>query len=274
MLGSKKTVIVSGATGFIGGHIVEQLQKMSYKVIAPVRNIDLAKQKPFLKNVELVHIYHLQEIEKISQGDCFIHCAWGEIDDVYSSNHLKVYLPEHYSLLKRLIQEEKYKKIIVLGSCFEYGKQYGPMKASAETKPNTPYAKAKDQLHRELRALNKVGDVELIWARIFYTYGPRQPSKTIIAQFDKALECKKDVFNMSFGEQLLDYLPVEKVAENIVNLLTAKNGVYNICSGAPKSVRRILEERMISKNQFIKLNLGHFPYRADDSLAIWGDEIV
>ena len=267
---SQMAVVVSGATGFIGSHVVDQLQKIDCKVIVPVRNIELAKQQEFLKDAELVHVNNLIEIGKI-KGDNFIHCAWGDVGDVCSSNHLEIYLPEHYYLLKKIIQDQQYKKIIVLGTCFEYGKQYGPMRASTETKPNTPYAKAKDQLHLRLRALKEVEDIDLIWARIFYTYGPRQPSKALIAQFDNALECKEKVFNMSLGEQLLDYLPVEIVAKNIIDLLYARDGVYNICSGTPKSVRRLLEERMISKNQFIKLNLGYFPYRADDSIAIWGD---
>lgn len=272
MLESKKVVVVSGATGFIGSHIVEKLQKIGCKVITPVRNIEIAAQQSFLKDAELVHVNNLIEIGKI-KGDYFIHCAWGDVGDVYSENHLEIYLPENYYFLKNLIKDRWYKKIIVLGTCFEYGKQYGPMRASAETKPNTPYAKAKDKLHRQLRALKKGGDVDLIWARIFYTYGPRQPSRTLIAQFDNALEYQEEVFNMSFGEQLLDYLPVELVANDIINLLSARDGVYNICSGTPKSVRRLLEERMISKNKYISLNLGYFSYRTDDSIAIWGDKM-
>ena len=273
MLGSKLAIVVSGATGFIGSHVVECLHQMGHKVIAPVRNIERAKQQPFLKMAELIQINNLEEIVEISEGDCFIHCAWDNVHDVRSDSHLEVCLPEHYLLLKKLIQGQKYAKILVLGTCYEYGKQYGPMKVDAETKPNTPYGKAKDELHKKLRKLDKANNIDLIWARIFYTYGPRQPSKTLISQFDNALERQDEFFNMSFGEQLLDYLPVELVAKQIFDLISSKDGVYNICSGNPKSVRRMLEERMVSKNKFIKLNLGYFPYRADDSFAIWGENI-
>lgn len=271
---SSKTVVVSGATGFIGGHVVELLQQLGYKILAPVRNIDHAKRCPFLKGSELIHIKSLQEINKICKSDYFIHCAWGDVGDIFSQNHLKMHLPEHYLLLKSLIEDQSYKKIIVLGTCFEYGKQYGPMKSNAETRPNTPYAIAKDLLHRKLRSLKNTGNIDLIWARIFYTYGPRQPQKTLIAQFDNAIENEEETFNMSYGEQLLDYLPVELVAKSVIDLFSAKAGVYNIGSGAPKSVRRLLEERMADKNQMIKLNLGYFPYRADDSIAIWADDVV
>ena len=80
------------------------------------------------------------------------------------------------------------------------------------------------------------------------------------------------VFNMSLGEQLLDYLSVEKVAEYLTTLVNYKNGIFNVCKGEPISLRRFLENRMSEKGKFIKLNLGYYDYRKQDSIAIWGDK--
>jgi dTDP-6-deoxy-L-talose 4-dehydrogenase (NAD+) len=76
---------------------------------------------------------------------------------------------------------------------------------------------------------------------------------------------------MSYGEQLLDYLPINIAVKKIYNILKYKNGIFNISSGSPISLRRLLENIMIKKKKKIKLNLGYYNYRKKDSLAIWGD---
>ena len=142
----------------------------------------------------------------------------------------------------------------------------------SNTTPNTPYALAKDTLHRSLRLLQNEFDFSLIWARLFYMYGDGQNEESIIPLFDKALERNDSVFNMSPGEQLLDYLSVEKVAEYLTILVNCKNGIFNVCKGEPISLRRLLENRMKQKEKYIKLNFGYYDYRKQDSLAIWGDK--
>ena len=152
--------------------------------------------------------------------------------------------------------------------------QYGPLYASTKTKPNTPYAKSKDLLHKNLLKLKSKINFDLIWTRIFYIYGNGQNPKTVMGLFDKALNENKKKFNMSFGEQLHDYLPAERVAEQIVKLLKYNNGIFNICSGKPISLRRLLETRMKQKNKKIKLNLGCYNYRKYESIANWGGDHI
>ena len=66
-----------------------------------------------------------------------------------------------------------------------------------------------------------------------------------------ALERDDKIFNMSGGEQLRDYLPVEKVAEYIVkiSLQDKINGVINCCSGKPISIRKLVENYIIETNK-------------------------
>jgi dTDP-6-deoxy-L-talose 4-dehydrogenase (NAD+) len=77
---------------------------------------------------------------------------------------------------------------------------------------------------------------------------------------------------MSGGEQLRDYLPVEDVANHIVNLVEhgELDGIYNSCSGDPISVRRLVERRIREKGSNIELNLGHYPYPDYEPMAFWG----
>ena len=104
-------------------------------------------------------------------------------------------------------------------------------------------------------------------------YGPGQNPNSILSQLDIAIESGKTVFNMSGGEQLRDYLPIEKVAKILVSIVNRrqKHGIIHCCSGEPISIRRLVEEHLQKRNASIKLNLGYYPYPDYEPMAFWGD---
>ena len=105
--------------------------------------------------------------------------------------------------------------------------QSGPLKEDLETKPDNPYGLAKDSLRKFLEHLQNNTDFNLKWIRLFYLYGKGQGPNSILSQLASALERGDKSFNMSYGEQLRDYLPVEKVAEYLVKILLQEkvNGI-------------------------------------------------
>jgi len=266
-----KNVIVTGASGFVGMHVVSKLIEDGHDVISLVRNVEKAKNIDQLKSSKIIE-FDISSNSKIFFADkdsYLIHCAWDHVRDNLNFIHLEQHFGVHLMFLKKLV-DIGIQKIIVTGSCYEYGLQYGPVDEKELTKPNTPYAIAKDTLHKSLSFLTQDKKTDLLWCRLFYNYGYGQDPKSIISLFDKAIQRGDKHFNMSFGEQLLDYLSVSETATQLVSLLKEDRGVFNICSGKPISLRRFLEKRMQEKKKFIKLKLGHFPYRKQDSIAIWG----
>ncbi|MCK4859475.1 MAG: NAD-dependent epimerase/dehydratase family protein, partial [Candidatus Omnitrophica bacterium] len=111
------------------------------------------------------------------------------------------------------------------------------------------------------------------WIRLFYMYGNGQNPSSLLPQLDNALERGDEIFNMSGGEQLRDYLPVEKVAEYVtkISLQNKVLGVINCCSGKPISIRKLVENHMKNRGKTIKLNLGYYPYSDYEPMAFWGD---
>ena len=102
-------------------------------------------------------------------------------------------------------------------------------------------------------------------------YGQGQNSKSILSLLDAAIDNGDTVFNMSGGEQLRDYLPIEAVAQQLSDLYDVKaEGTFNICSGQPISIRRLVEERVQKRGCDIKLNLGYYPYPDYEPMAFWG----
>ena len=267
--------VVTGATGFVGRHVVSNLIANGYQVLLLARNVEKAKGIPGFNgsSISYFDISKNGPLPALPPNGVLVHCSWDNVRDTQSIKHIEEHLLRNFFFVKKAV-EQGIKKVLVTGTCYEYGLQSGPVSASTPTMPNTPYALAKDTLHKALRQLQSKADFQLIWARLFYMYGAGQDENSIVPLFDAALERGDKVFNMSLGEQLLDFLPVEKVAEQLHALLSFDDGVYNVCSGKPISLRRFLEQRMKDKNKHIDLNLGYYEYRKQDSLAIWGTDPI
>jgi len=269
-------ILVTGATGFIGNYVVEELLKYKHKIIAT--SIEHSQQIYFnwIKKVDYIQA-DLNEDKKdwfafFSEPDQIIHLAWEGLPNYKELFHIERNLSRNYCFLKNIIGNGL-KKVVVIGTCFEYGMQSGALKEDMDTKPNNPYALAKDCLRKYLEQLQRKIDFNFKWIRLFYMYGKGQSPNAILSQLDKALKNGETDFNMSGGEQLRDYLPVEKVAEYIVKIAMQSKvkGIINCCSGRPISIRRLVESYMAKEQKNIQLNLGYYPYPDYEPMAFWGD---
>jgi dTDP-6-deoxy-L-talose 4-dehydrogenase (NAD+) len=204
--------------------------------------------------------------------DSVIHLAWEGLPNYNEFYHFERNLFSNYFFLKNLVVKGL-KDLNVIGTCFEYGMKSGCLSEDMETNPITAYSIAKDTLRKFIELLNENYEFKLKWIRLFYMYGKGQNPKSLIAQLEKALKNKDRIFNMSGGEQLRDYLPIEKVAEYITKISLQKkiNGIINCCSGKPISIRNLIENYIKEKNEKIKLNLGYYPYPNYVPMAFWGD---
>ena len=271
MFKSKK-VIVSGATGFIGQHLIPILLKDGYEVLAISRSQKRAETLPWFKDVKFVS-YDFHSDQQITEVEGFrglIHLAWQDLPNYDSSVHLKKNLPCSYKFIESLLNKGV-NQVLIAGTCFEYGLKSGAISSSSTTEPTTLYATAKDTLRKKLTSLSLNKDFNLQWARIFYMFGKGQNSNSIISQLDFAIKNKQKVFRMSGGEQIRDYLPVEKAAEKLFYLYKSGNkGIFNICSGKPISIRNLVESYIEKKNSNIIPKYGYYPYSVYEPMQFWG----
>jgi nucleoside-diphosphate-sugar epimerase len=271
-------ILVTGATGFIGTHVInELLSNYDCDIMATSSNLDKAKKCQWFEHVQYyeydINNAHKNCFDFFKQPDLMIHLAWQGLPNYKGLFHFEKNLYTNYYFVKNMI-ENGLKSILVTGTCFEYGMQNGPLKENSEAKPNNPYAIAKDTLRKFLKQLQKKISFEFKWVRLFYMHGKGQSSSSILSQLDKSLKNCDKVFNMSGGEQLRDYLPVEKVAEYIVKIAMQNkvNGIVNCCSGFPISIRNLVENYLKQKKKKIDLNFGHYPYPDYEPMAFWGDD--
>jgi len=264
-------IAVTGATGFIGRHVLTALQATNAEVIAVVRDASTLDATVHTVVMDIAKPSK-KAFAQLGYPDVLIHLAWDGLPNYKSLHHFETELPKHYSFLKQLI-EAGLPAVVVAGTCFEYGLRSGALSADLLPQPANAYAYAKTALHQQLQLLQTTHAFKLTWARLFYLYGAGQASTSLYTQLQHAITRGDTVFNMSGGEQLRDFLPVEIAAQQLVQLAMNQDArdTVNICSGQPISVRRLVEQWLHEKNSDMKLNLGYYPYPDYEPMAFWGD---
>ena len=267
-------IAVSGATGFIGGHVLGALAGRGAEIVAICR-----APAGDLKNIPGIEVavMDLEDagadcFDRLGRPDALIHLAWGGLPNYLSLHHFETELPYQYRFLSSMVRAGL-KSLVVSGTCFEYGMQSGGLSESMPSRPDNPYGFAKDALRRQLEYLRDECPFALSWGRLFYLYGDGQSPKSLLPLLKTAVRKGERVFKMSGGEQLRDYLPVSEVANYLVEMAVRQEdlGVVNVCSGKPISIRTLVEGWIADNGWDIEPCYGHYPYPTYEPMAFWGD---
>jgi dTDP-6-deoxy-L-talose 4-dehydrogenase (NAD+) len=268
--------LVTGATGFVGRHLVAALLARGCEVRAVARNAETAQGMPWINDVEFVsadiHAAELDVVALTDGVDALAHLAWPGLPNYRALFHFEHNLMADYRFIKSVV-EAGVKQVLVTGTCFEYGMQSGPLSEQTEAQPANPYGLAKHTLHLFLQNLQQAQPFTLQWARLFYLHGEGQNPNSLLAALDRAIDAGDASFNMSAGEQLRDFLPIEIAAGYLAAIAQQRdfNGVINCASGQPVSVRALVEQRLRERGAALHLNLGHYPYPSHEPLAFWAE---
>jgi len=196
--------------------------------------------------------------------------SWPGLPNYGELFHVTRNLPVSIDLIERLISAGV-TRIVVAGTCYEYGMQNGPLQEDAFTDPLNYYAIAKDTLRRVVALRCSASEVQWCWLRVFYPYGLGQNQSSLLPSLQRAIDEGQPFFAMGSGRHLRDFVSVDDVAKQLLFLVTTKSatGIYNGGSGHPRSVLEVAEEMVSFNNSSIKLDRGAYPDRSDEPLAFW-----
>jgi nucleoside-diphosphate-sugar epimerase len=269
-------ILVTGATGFVGRHVVSALLAKGHSVAAVARDADKARSLPWFAQVNFIACDLHGDFRPVfvdeGRPDALIHLAWPGLPNYRSFFHVSRNLPCDMAFLGAAV-DAGVNQIVVAGTCLEYGMQYGPLTEVMGTAPTTAYGFAKDAVRKSLQFLQREKPFTLQWMRLFYMHGEGQNPGSLLSQLDRAIDERAPFFNMSAGDQLRDYLPIQEVAANFALAIehpSSCNGVINCCSGKPISVVDLVSQHCQARSSDIELRRGYYPYPDYEPLAFWG----
>lgn len=261
-------VVVTGASGYIGRHVVDALIKMHHEVIAvDMINKGINTDATFLS----LDIFSDDIYNKLGRPDACIHMAWKDGFNHASDAHMGM-LSKHYAFIKNMI-DGGVKYLSVMGTMHEIGYYEGCVDENTPTNPLSMYGIAKNALREASLLLAEKSDTSLMWLRAYYILGDDSNNNSIFSKITQMEHEGKESFPFVSGKNKYDFINVDELAKQIATASTQSEitGIINCCSGKAVSLADKVNE-FIEKNHYsIRPDYGKFPERPYDSPAIWGD---
>lgn len=266
------TVLVTGAGGYIGRHVVRTLHGMGVSVVSldfgsePIEGVSRHISADILSPG-----FRIEDHFDVIPDAC-LHLAWRNGFNHNDPSHMQD-LSGHFSFVQSLI-DAGVGRVAVMGSMHEVGYWEGPIDQDTPCNPQSLYGVAKDALRRSifLRAEGTTTSVQ--WLRGFYIYGDDEGSQSIFGKLLRAAKSGETTFPFTSGRNKYDFLSIDELAFQIAMCVMQGEvtGVINCCSGRPVSLADQVEEFIAAKGLDISLKYGAYPDRPYDSPGVWGDD--
>jgi nucleoside-diphosphate-sugar epimerase len=266
-----KKVVVTGATSFIGVHIIKEYLKNNCEVIAVVRpnskKLSRLPENNLLTVVEVDMENIEQLIEKLDNKkvDVFYHLAWEGVRVPYRDD--AILQNENYISAIKAMKTAKglgCDIFIGTGSQAEYGKCTDKVDENYPTNPVTEYGKAKLKTYEKLKVLAKENNIKFIWVRVFSVYGIYDYQGTLVMSVLDKMK-RNESIPLTQCLQNWDFIYVEDAAEAMYLLanVPCSDGVYNLASGESRQLKEFVIAMKRICNSKSKLEFGAIPYNSE-----------
>ncbi|MDR0754078.1 MAG: NAD(P)-dependent oxidoreductase [Prevotellaceae bacterium] len=265
-----RKILITGATGFVGKHLIPQLANTCIEAEILTVNRNVEKAKNMFKNIKCKHILS-NDYESIMKfnPEIVIHLATLST----SRNNMEIIRPMieaniifGVNLLSVLSKCSNLKLFVNTGSFAEY--------RTGTDKPNAAYlyAATKSAFRSFVDYYSNLAGFKYITAVPYTVYGSNDTAKKIIDYIRESLSTQSPV-KMTKGEQILDFIHVSDVANFFVKLIeNAQNIIekmpngenFYVGTGVGTKIRDLAKLIENAENKKCNIEWGALPYRQMD----------
>jgi nucleoside-diphosphate-sugar epimerase len=246
-------VIVSGATGFLGGHVCRTLHEAGHEVVGLGR--DAGKGAALPVPFEAVDLSVSDSLAGIDHADAFVHCAalssaWGRMEDFVRAN---VDGTRHALAMADRLGVRRFDHISSPSVAFRIRDQIGQDEADPLPPPVNAYAASKGTAERLVRSAEQLNPV-ILRPRGIYGRGDTALLPRLIRVAERGA-----VPLIRQGAAVTDLTHVSDVVAAVVLALGCDaTGTYNISGGEPLTIRHIISESAAAAG--VPVRFTHVPY--------------
>jgi nucleoside-diphosphate-sugar epimerase len=255
------TVLVTGASGFIGSHLCRHLLREGARVHAVSRERHGSDDERLQWwQADLGQVAAVRELWQATRPEIVFHLA----SHVAGARELGKVLPTFYDNLASTVHlltaatERGCRRLVVSNSSEE------PQRFDAETVPCSPYAAAKWSASAYGRMFHALYQTPVVMPRIFMTYGPDQKDvQKLVPYVIRALH-RNQTPTLGSGTRRVDWIFVEDVVEGLLRAATApaiEGMSFDLGSGRLLSIRQMVEQIVKVMESDIELRFGGLPDR-------------
>jgi len=221
--------LIVGCTSAVGSRLLIKLLDQGYTVDG-IRLNSACKIKSKLHNCEPLDFLSTDPSSIVSKypSSNLIMASWITTPSVFWESPLNSKWAEAYKDLMIAFKNNGGLKIVGIGSCAEYKLESSTaLSEESVTDPKTAYGKAKLEVCHFLNQL----ELEFLWVRTFFQYGPEDNDAKFIVSLLNAFQKNLD-FDLRDPEGLRDYVFIDDVVEVLYRLIfKGSKGVFNIGTG-------------------------------------------
>jgi dTDP-6-deoxy-L-talose 4-dehydrogenase (NAD+) len=241
------TIALTGATGFVGRHVLRALIEADYSVRVIVRDPSRLQPESNNKRVEIIQIDDLfsipqERLRNLLYGTKnLIHAAWYVEPEKYLTSTLNIECLKGTLALGQAFAEAGGERFIGIGTCFEYEISAEPISIEGRLVPATLYSACKVAAFHTLQRFFADRKIAFAWCRLFYLYGEGEDERRLVPYVRQRLAAGQEVL-LTHGNQIRDFLEVKEAARIIARIaLGGGQGAFNVCSGRGVTVKKLVE---------------------------------
>lgn len=270
-------ILLTGASGFIGAAVCEELLAHGHEVAALVRGgehwrLGPARQSMSMIVADLAQRATWEEPVRAFAPDGVAHLAWTGVRGADRDDPRQVANIAWTADLLEVCQECGTSTFLGAGSQAEYGPKRAAITESDATAPTTLYGETKLAAGRIGARIAQARGMRHVWMRIFSIYGEGDHPHWLIPYLIGTM-LRGERPSLTAGEQLWDFLHIRDAAAAMRIALEnpQAKGVYNLGSGLAPPLRQTIETIRDLIDPSTALGWGEIAYRPDQVMILQAD---